>query len=176
MHRIVPQAIADKTTSQDTKQRGAITMDSRMRFKFLPVAVLSLTAAAIVIAGCSGGASIGNTNTQSSSSNGSSFVIGTDAPMASVVSFSVPVQSVTATDSNNNTIQLVSGTPTVDFARFNGLQTLLDMNDVPAGTYTQIQVTFASATIGYLQTGAGAPTIATMPATFTTSTVTQTLA
>src|ERR1700728_3273142 len=50
------------------------------------------------------------------------------------------------------------------------------MNDVPAGTYTQIQVTFASATIGYLQTGAGAPTIATMPATFTTSTVTQTLA
>jgi hypothetical protein len=50
------------------------------------------------------------------------------------------------------------------------------MNDVPADTYTQIQVVFASATIGYLQTGSGAPTIATMPATFTTNTVTQTLA
>ncbi len=150
-------------------------MDSRMRFKFLPVAVLSLTAAAIVIAGCSGGASIGNTNTQSSSSNGSSFVIGTDAPMASVVSFSVPVQSVTATDSNNNTIQLVSGTPTVDFARFNGLQTLLDMNDVPAGTYTSISVTLGTATIGYLQTAANAaPAIETLTATYPNSAATFT--
>ena len=46
------------------------------------------------------------------------------------------------------------------------------MNDVPADTYTQIAVTFSSATIGYLQTGSGAPTIATMPATFTTPTYT----
>ena len=52
----------------------------------------------------------------------------------------------------------------------------MDMNNVPADTYTQIAVTFSSATIGYLQTGSGAPTIATMPATFTTSTYTQTLA
>ena len=127
-------------------------MDSRMRFKLLPAAVLSLTAAALVIAGCSGGSSLNSTNTQTAT--GSSFVIGTDAPMASVVSFSVPVESVTATDSNNNTIQLVSGTPTVDFARYNGLQTLLDMNDVPAGTYTSISITLGTATIGYLQTAA----------------------
>jgi hypothetical protein len=56
---------------------------------------------------------------------------------------------------------------------------MLDMNDVPADTYTQIQVVFATTpapSIGYLQTGTGAPTIATMPATFTTTTVTQTLA
>jgi hypothetical protein len=50
------------------------------------------------------------------------------------------------------------------------------MNNVPAGTYTQIQVVFSSATIGYLQTGSGAPTIQTVPATFTTNTVTKTLA
>ena len=154
-------------------------MDSRMRFKLLPAAVLSLTAAALVIAGCTGGSSLNSTNTQTAT--GSSFVIGTDAPMASVVSFSVPVESVTATDSNNNTIQLVSGTPTVDFARYNGLQTLLDMNDVPAGTYTSISITLGTATIGYLQTAENtAPAIETLTATYpnsaSTFTYTETLA
>jgi hypothetical protein len=97
--------------------------------------------------------------------------------MASVVSFSVVVQDVTATDANGNSVSLISGQPMVDFARFNGLQTLLDMNDVQAGTYDNISITLGSATIGYLQTQAGsAPTIATMAATYpgNTSTFTYT--
>lgn len=107
---------------------------------------------------------------------GSAFVIGTDAPVASVVSFSTVIQSIDAIDASGKSVSLISGTPTIDFARYNGLQTLLDMNDVPADTYTQISVTFASATIGYLQTGTGsAPTITTMPAVFTTPTYTATL-
>jgi hypothetical protein len=66
---------------------------------------------------------------------------------------------------------LISGTPTVDFARFNGLQTLLDMNDVPVGTYTSIQITLGSATIGYLNTVAGQPpTIASEAATYSSGT------
>jgi hypothetical protein len=65
----------------------------------------------------------------------------------------------------------------VDFARFNGLQTLIDMNDVPVGTYTSVTVTLGPATIGYLNVVAGsAPTIATEAATLTTNTVTKTLA
>ena len=72
---------------------------------------------------------------------------------------------------------LISGTPTVDFARFNGLQTLLDMNDVPVGTYNSISITLGPATIGYLSTTAGAaPTIQTETATFTQSTVNINLA
>ena len=50
---------------------------------------------------------------------------------------------------------LLSGSPTVDFARFNGLQTLLDLNAVPVGTYTSVQITLGTATIGYLDTQAG---------------------
>lgn len=107
---------------------------------------------------------------------GSAFVVGTDAPVASVVSFSTQIQSIDAVDAGGNSVPLLSGTPTVDFARYNGLQTLLDMNDVQADTYTKIVVTFGSATIGYLQTGTGAPTIATMPAVFTTDSFTETLA
>jgi hypothetical protein len=142
------------------------------------IAALCLSAAPLLLAvfllaGC--GTTSGN-STDPGTTSGSAFVIGTDAPLASVVSFNATLQSINAIDASNNSVPLISGSPTVDFARFNGLQTLLDMNNVPAGTYTQIQVVFSSATIGYLQTGTGAPTVQTMPATFTTNTVTQTLA
>jgi len=143
------------------------------------IAALCLSAAPLLLAifllaGC--GMQSGNSVSNPGSNAGSAFVIGTDAPLPSVVSFNATLQSINAIDATNNSVPLISGSPTVDFARFNGLQTLLDVNSVPAGTYTQIQVVFASATIGYLQTGTGAPTIQTMPATFTTNTVTQTLA
>ena len=137
--------------------------------------MLVLSIGAFVMAGCSGASSASNPN--SNAVTGSSFVIGTDAPMASVTSFAVQVQSVAATDSNGNTVQLVSGSPTVDFARYNGLQTLLDMNDVPVGTYSNVTITLGSATLGYLDTSAGgAPTIQTVTPTLSSNTVSVTLA
>jgi hypothetical protein len=90
--------------------------------------LVALSIATLLAAGC--GSSYTTTpNNNAQTVTGSSFVVGTDAPMASVVSFNVQV-SITATDTNGNTVQLTSGSPTVDFARFNGLQTLIDMNDV----------------------------------------------
>ena len=110
------------------------------------------------------------------SNSGEAFVIGTDAPVASVVSFQVQVQSIDAIDQNGNSTPLLSGMPTVDFARYNGLQALLDMNNVPARTYDSISVTFGSATIGYLQPQAGAaPTIQTEPAILMPNTFQTTL-
>lgn len=105
------------------------------------------------------------------------FVIGTDAPMAAVTSFAVQVEGIEAVDTGGNKVPLLSGSPTVDFARYNGLQTLLDFNAVPVGTYKSIVVTLGNATISYLNTEPGAaPTIKSEPATLTTSTVTITLA
>ncbi len=95
--------------------------------------------------------------------------------MASVTSFAVQIQSVELTDSAGDTASLISGTPTVDFARFNGLQTLLDMNDVPAGTYTGVTINLGTATLGFLSTAAAPPSITTEAATLTTSTVSLTL-
>jgi len=151
-------------------------MSTHVRIRSV-ISALCLSAAPLLIAlfllaGC--GMTAGN-QANNSGTTGSAFVIGTDAPLASVVSFNATLQSVNAIDANGKSVSLVSGQPSIDFARYNGLQTMIDMNDVQADTYTQIQVVFASATIGYLQTGTGAPTIATMPATFTTNTVTQTL-
>ena len=122
-----------------------------------------LTAAVILISGC-GSASTLNSSTKSATS-GPAFVVGTDAPMASVTSFAVQIQSVELTDSAGDTASLISGTPTVDFARFNGLQTLLDMNDVPAGTYTGVTINLGTATLGFLSTAAAPPSITTEAAT-----------
>lgn len=137
---------------------------------------LSLAAAslsAILIAGCGSITGSG----PSGQNTGEAFVIGTDAPVASVASFNATIQSIDAIDASGTSVPLLSGSPTVDFARYNGLQTLLDMNNVPADTYQQISVTFSSATIGYLQTQSGAPpTIQTLNVTFTNPTTTVTLA
>lgn len=154
-------------------------MNSRELIKFVPFSSIALLAAVVGLAGCS---SVDSTNPiNPGAQTGASFVVGTDAPLASVVSFPVVLQSVTATDADGNTVSLISGTPTVDFARFNGLQTLLDMNDVQAGTYNNVSITLGAATIGDLQTQAGsAPAIASMTATYpggaSTYTFTTTLA
>jgi hypothetical protein len=134
-----------------------------------PICLLSLAAASLLAVGCGGAI---DSTTATSSLTGAAFVVGTDAPLASVTSFAVQMQGINAIDAKGNSIALLSGSPTVDFARFNGLQTLLDMNDVPAGTYTNVAIALGPATIGYLNTASGAaPTIATQAATLTTSTV-----
>jgi len=140
----------------------------------LRLAILLLAAAGILVTGCTGGSMV-NTATQSSSTTGPAFVVGTDAPMASVTSFAVQIVSVELTNGTANSGNLISGTPTVDFARYNGLQSLLDMNDVPAGTYTGVQITLGTATLGYLNTSTPPPAITSEPATLTSTTVTAVL-
>jgi Domain of unknown function (DUF4382) len=139
------------------------------------VAFACMPLAGMLIAGCSG-SNPTNTFVSPPAVTGNAFVIGTDAPAAGVVSFAVQVQSVNAIDSSGNSVSLVSGSPTVDFARYNGLQTLLDLNAVPVGTYNSVQITLGTATIGYLDTQAGAaPTVQTEAATLSTSTNNVTL-
>lgn len=132
--------------------------------------LLALALASLLAVGCGTSNSV-STNNNSQIPMGNAFVIGTDAPMASVVSFAVQVNSIAATDANGNTVQLLSGTPTVDFARFNGLQTLLDFNAVPEGTYKTVAISLGTGTIGYLDTSTSEPTIQTMTANLTSSTV-----
>ena len=93
------------------------------------------------------------------------FVTGTDEPLPSVVSFQVDITGITVTD-GNNTQSVLSGTQTVDFARLNGLRTLLDINTIPAGTYTSVTATLANPQIGYLNVNPPArPAISTLNGT-----------
>ena len=138
--------------------------------KLFRLALIPLTAVVLVASGCTSSMTSG---TQSNVPTGSAFLVGTDAPLAAVVSFQVQLLDVELTNGTTTTSTLVKGTPTVDFARFNGLQTLVDMNQVPAGTYTGVTFVLGTGTVGYLNTtGGGAPTIATAPAAFANSTLT----
>ncbi len=139
-------------------------------------AFASIPLAALLAIGCSGTNTSLTTTSSPNTVTGPAFVIGTDAPAAGVISFAVQVQSVNAINSSGTSVPLLSGSPTVDFARYNGLQTLLDLNAVPVGTYTSVQITLGTATIGYLDTQAGsAPTVQTEPAVLSASTVNVTL-
>jgi hypothetical protein len=152
-------------------------MDSRTQLRIFPLALAFLAAATFVATGCSGGGANNSVPVPPTVETGPAFVTGTDDPMASVVSFAVQIQSIDAIDSNGNGHPLISGSPTVDFARFNGLQTLLDMNDVPVGTYTSVEINLGAGTLGFLSVPAsGAPTVATVAAVLSTSTITVNLA
>ena len=155
-----------------------------MKLKEWLGATLALALVAAV-SGCGGGSSSSGTNTPPQS--GSVFVNGTDAPLPSVVSFQVDVTGMTVSNSGTP-VSVLNGTQTVDFARLNGLHTLLDLNTIPAGTYNSVTVTLANPQISYLnvtnpQTNPPTrPTITTLngsstPAvTLTQSSVTITLA
>jgi hypothetical protein len=142
-------------------------------------------ALAACLMGCGGGSTTPSVSQQQS---GAVFVTGTDAPLPSVVSFQVDITGMTVSDGVNPPVSVLNGTQTVDFARLNGLRTLLDINTIPAGTYTQVNVTLANPQIGFLnvanpQTNPPTrPTISTLNsttspvATLTTSSVTINLA
>jgi hypothetical protein len=103
--------------------------------------------------------------------SGSVFVNGTDAPLPSVVSFQVDITGMTVSDGTNPPVSVLNGTQTIDFARLNGLHTLLDINSIPAGTYTSVNVTLANPEIVYLNvtnpqtTPPTRPTVTTLNAT-----------
>jgi hypothetical protein len=114
---------------------------------------------------------------------GSVFITGTDAALPSVVSFQVDITGLSVSDGTNPPVSVLNGTQTVDFARLNGLRTLLDINTIPAGTYMSVTATLANPQIGYLNVNPPTrPSISTLDATtspaatLTTSSVTIPLA
>jgi hypothetical protein len=123
--------------------------------------------AVALIAFLSGGCGAGSyTPPVTESTTGTVFVTGTDAPLPSVVSFQVDITGMTVTDASGNSQSVLNGTQTIDFARLNGLHTLLDINTIPAGTYTSVTVTLANPQIGYLNVNPPArPTISTLDST-----------
>src|SRR6266436_516915 len=104
-------------------------------FKVLGVFVLLL--AAFALSSCGGGGSAPVTSGQQM---GTVFTMGTDnPPLPSVLSVQVQVTSITLSD-GTTTVNLLNGPQTVDFAKLNGLRSLLDLEDVPAGTYTSANI------------------------------------
>jgi len=89
-------------------------------------ALLALSVLGIVSCGGGGNGLSFTTNPQA----GAVFVTGEDAPLPSVLSLNLTINSITLTGASNSP-QLVSSPITVDFARLVGLRAPLAFNAVP---------------------------------------------
>ncbi|MGH9775879.1 MAG: DUF4382 domain-containing protein [Candidatus Acidiferrales bacterium] len=137
-------------------------------------AILAILFAA-TLASCGGSSS---STTPPATKSGSVFTIGTDAPASvpSIVSFTVTVTSITVSD-GTTTANLLTAPQQVDFARFNGLRTLLDLTSVPTGTYTSATITLSpAANVGFIDTSVSPPVISNVAPTITNTSVTENLA
>jgi hypothetical protein len=130
---------------------------------------LALTLAGI-LAGCGGG-TVAPPPAQQNQPQGTVFVIGTDAPLASVLAFKITFTGLTASDGTNS-VPLIASAQEVEFARLNGLRTLLALQSVPAGTYTSVTATLASPVISVLDTTTAPPSVQMTNGTLTQSSVT----
>jgi hypothetical protein len=140
-------------------------------FKALGVFVSLL--AVFALSSCGGGGSAPSSGGQQM---GTVFTMGTDnPPLPSVLSVQVQVTSITLSD-GSTTVNLLNGPQTVDFAKLNGLRSLLDLNDVPARTYNSATIMIGGATIGFLDTTQTPPVLNTITATVAPMTVNVPLA
>lgn len=133
-------------------------------------ALLILT---LITTSCSGGGSSSLSNTTPKSAT--VYVTGSDAPLPSVLSFQVGVQSITLYNGSTN-VSLVNEPSSIEFSRLLGLRTLLALNSIPVGTYTSVTITLANPVISYLDITTTPSSVKTINGTLLNNTVTYTLA
>ncbi|MGZ4733411.1 MAG: DUF4382 domain-containing protein [Terriglobales bacterium] len=134
--------------------------------RFVMLSVL-LALCGLTIVGCGGG----GTTLSSDPQAGAVFVTGEDAPLPSVVSLNLTINSITLTGASNSP-QLVSSPITVDFARLVGLREPLAFGAVPADTYTKATFVLSSPVISYITPGTP-PQVSTLNGTFANPTSTN---
>ncbi len=123
----------------------------------------------LTLAGCGGGTTSSTLTTNPQA--GAVFVTGEDAPLPSVVSLNLTINSVTLTGKSNSP-QLVSSPFTVDFARLVGLRAPLGFSAVPADTYSSATFVLSSPVINYIS-AVNPPQVSTLNGTFASPTSTN---
>lgn len=139
------------------------------------LALSTIFAIAMSLASCGGSAATGSSQQNNPGSNlAPVFVTGEDAPLPSVVSFNITLNSI-ALNNSSGSVQVLTQPVTVDFARLLGLRSLIGFNSVAPGSYTSVTFTLASPVISYVNLGTTPPTLSTLNGTLTSSTVTVAL-
>jgi hypothetical protein len=136
------------------------------RFRVLS---MFLALCGLTFVGCGGGTS--STTLTTTPQAGAVFVTGEDAPLPSVVSLNLTINSVTLTGMTNSP-QLVSTPFTVDFARLVGLRAPLGFSAVPADTYSSATFVLSSPVINYIS-AVNPPQVSTLNGTFASPTSTN---
>jgi hypothetical protein len=126
--------------------------------------------ASLSLVGCGGGGG-GSSTFSSNAQTGAVFVTGEDAPLPSVVSLNLTINSITLTGQSNSP-QLMSAPITVDFARLVGLREPLAFNAVPADTYSSATFVISSPVINYIS-AVNPPQVSTLNGAFSSPTSTS---
>lgn len=142
-----------------------------MRTKRLWLTILAFPAAAVMSA-C-GGSSM-TSSSQNNLPRGTMVVMGTDFPtLSNVVAFDVPISAITVSGSGTGNVGVMNTPATIDFARLVGLQTLIEVQPVTAGSYTSATINFGgNPTLSILDTTASPPKLTTLKAQFSAMSVT----
>ncbi len=130
-------------------------------------AALILVGLVFVLTRCGGGSSMPFSN----GGSGSVAVFGSDAPLCSVLSFTVTITSATLTPSDGGTpVSVISSTSpaTVDFASLMEFMTVLNFASVPKGSYTQLNLTLSNPQLVVMDPTTNTPT--PVPVTLTSAT------
>lgn len=130
---------------------------------------LALLAVAALLSGCSG-----STQTAASSGGGNMVIMGTDSPtLSNVVSFVVPISGITLSGNGQSNVSVLSAPASIDFSQLVGLRTLLSVQPTQAGNYTSATITFgANPTLSILDTTVSPPQVKSLPAAFSSMSVT----
>ena len=120
---------------------------------------------------CGGGAAGSGGQTGFSSNSTAVFITGEDAPLPSVVSFFVTINSITL-NSSSGSVTVLSKPTTVDFGRLVGLRSLLGFQTVAPGTYTSATFNLTNPVINYINLSTNPPSLGTIQGTLTLPTVT----
>jgi hypothetical protein len=140
-----------------------------MRKQLVALAFVGSLAGMIQFSGCEGPAlkSVGAPST-------SLVVSGGDAPLCSILSFTVTITGMTLSSQAGGSAVSVLGqgnSVTLDFAALLDFTAVLSLSSLPAGTYSTLTVTLANPYINYLDTSKSPPVVSTLTPTLSTLTV-----
>lgn len=90
-----------------------------------------------------------------------------DAPSDWITAFGMTVNTITLTDSNGNTLNMVPTSSPMEMMQLMATIQPVSSVAIPQGTYTQAMVTFSAVTMGYMDPSSGAYKQQTLPGPFT---------
>ena len=105
---------------------------------------------------------------------GTIAVFGGDAPVCSVISFSVTLTGLTLTpQSGSSPVSVLPGgkAVTVDFASLMDFATMLSLSNVPPGTYDALGITLSNPQLTYLDASTTPPSLKTIAPTMSSLTI-----
>jgi hypothetical protein len=127
-----------------------------------------LATAVVVLSGCAGSTPI---TVNPAAKTAVQVRIG-DAPVDKVLAFELTVTSITLTDTNGTTTNVLSSPTEVELTHLAGTFEPLTLSNIPQGTYTKATITVSSPDVTYIDLGTGLimekhPTLTTPTATVT---------